>query len=122
MARPRKKDGLKRGYHVGVRLDESEYGRIRAESEKIGATVSAYMRDKALRGFVRVPKQAKIDSANIALLSKLAGLFKKSYTDTRGAYADQTGAILGEIRDLMRKMSRQADCDDREAYSESKDA
>jgi hypothetical protein len=122
MARPRKKNGLKRGYHVGIRLDESEYGKIRSESKKIGATVSAYIRDKTLRGFVRVPKQAKVDSADIALLSKLAGLFKKSYTDTGGAYASQTRVILDEIRTLMLKMSRQIDGDDREAHNESENA
>ncbi|MDR1510806.1 MAG: hypothetical protein LBS53_14365 [Synergistaceae bacterium] len=122
MARPRKKDGLKRLYHVGIRLDESEYGKIHAESDKIGATVSAYIRGKALRGFVRVPKQAKVDSADIALLSKLAGLFKKSYTDTGGAYAGQTRVIFDEIRALMLKMNRQVDGDDREAHSESENA
>ncbi|MDR1508628.1 MAG: hypothetical protein LBS53_03235 [Synergistaceae bacterium] len=111
MARPKKKDGLKRIYHVGIRLDESEYGKIHSESDKIGATVSAYVRDKALRGFVRVPKQAKIDSADIALLSKLAGLFKKSYTDTGGVYADQTRLILDDIRALMLKMSRRIEID-----------
>jgi hypothetical protein len=69
-----------------------------------------------------VPKQAKVDSANIALLSKLAGLFKKSYTDTGGVYADKTRLILDEISALMLKMGRQIDNDDREAHNESQNA
>jgi hypothetical protein len=75
------------------------------------------MRAKALRGFIRIPKYAKIDARNIALLSKLTGLFKKSYTDTGGVYANETAAILSEIRAILLKMNREFG-NDREAYNE----
>ncbi|MDL2264610.1 hypothetical protein LJC31_08160, partial [Synergistaceae bacterium OttesenSCG-928-I11] len=61
MARPKHPPESRRQHHIGVRFAASEYKKIRAESEKIGVTVSAYIRAKALHGFLRIPKYAKID-------------------------------------------------------------
>jgi hypothetical protein len=117
MARPNKSEEDKRQHRITVRFDSPEYAKVCSDAKTVGITVSKYMRDKVMRGYVRVPKYAKIDSRNIALLSKLAGLFKKSYTDTDGTYARETAAILSEIRALMLKMNREFD-DDRQAHTE----
>jgi hypothetical protein len=74
MARPRKQKALKRGHKLTIRLDDSEYGRICSESEKIGATLSAYNRAKLLKSAVRIPRYARIDTASVNQLSKLGEL------------------------------------------------
>jgi hypothetical protein len=65
MPRPKIQPDVKRQHHIGVRLDESEYGKIRAESEKIGVTFSAYIRSKATRGFIQIPRYAKLNNEHI---------------------------------------------------------
>jgi hypothetical protein len=117
MARPNKKYEDKKPHRITVRFGDQEYAKICSDAEAIGVTVSKFMREKIMRGFIRVPKYAKIDARNIALLSKLSGLFKKSYTDTGGVYADKTAAILDEIISLMLKMNREFD-NDRKTYNE----
>jgi hypothetical protein len=116
MPRPNKSEEDRKQHRITIRFGNPEYAKICSDAEAVGITVSKYMRDKAMRGYVRVPKYAKIDSRNIALLSKLAGLFKKSYTNTGGAYAQETAVILSEIRALMLKMNREFD-DDRETHN-----
>jgi hypothetical protein len=104
MARPNKKDEDKKPHRITIRFgDQEEYAKICSGAEAIGVTVSKFIREKIMRGFIRVPKYTKIDARNIALLSKLSGLFKKSYTDTCGVFADKTAAILDEIISLMLK-------------------
>jgi hypothetical protein len=118
MARPKQSPESKRQFHIGIRLDESEYGKIRAEAEKIGVTFSAFVRAKALRGFIRIPKQAMIDTAAINQLSKLGGLLKQFYTATGGFHREETAVILGDIRAIMRIILSQIE-DDRKVYTET---
>jgi hypothetical protein len=115
MARPKKDDADKKPNRITVRFDDSEYAKICSDAKAIGVTISKFIREKAMKGYIRIPKYARLDARNVALLSKLAGLFKKSYTDTCGVYADETAAILHEIQGLMLKMSEEFD-DDRKTH------
>ena len=118
MPRPKRPNESLRQYHVGIRLNESEYGKVRRESEEIGVTVSEYVRSKAVKGFIRVPKYARIDTDAINTLSKLGGLFKKTHTESGGIYSDRTAAILDEIYRVVIQIRKGFE-DDREAHSKS---
>jgi hypothetical protein len=98
MPRPKKQKTLRRGHKLTIRLDEAEYGRVRSESEKIGVTLSAYSRGKLLKGVVRIPRYARIDTQNVKQLSKLGGLFRNTHNESGGLYSEKTAAILGEIQ------------------------
>jgi hypothetical protein len=117
MARPRQSEELKRQYRITIRFEEAEYEKIINESKELGITPSTYIRSKAMRGFVHVPKYAQIDTDHINQLSKLGGLFKKSYSETLGVYQEKTGAILDEIYDILVEVKRRLE-DDRKAHSE----
>ncbi|GHS85505.1 hypothetical protein AGMMS49957_01660 [Synergistales bacterium] len=116
MARPKRSPELKRQYHIGIRLDESEYGKVKDESDKIGVTLSAYVRAKIMRGFIRVPKYAKIETRQVNELSKLGGLFKKTHTESNGLYSERTAAILDEICLILTEVRKGFE-DDRQAHS-----
>jgi hypothetical protein len=118
MARPKQSEELKRQYRITVRFEESEYEKIIGESRELGITPSTYIRSKAMRGFVHVPKYAHIDTEHINKLSSLGGLFKKSYSETLGVYQEKTAVILDEIYDILVEVKRRLE-DDREAHSES---
>jgi len=118
MARPKKSSWQKRERHIGVRFDESEYGKIIAEAQAIGVTLSEYVRAKAMKGYIRVPKYAMIDTALINQLSKLGGLLKQFFTTTDGLHRDEAAAILSDIRAVILKIGSQTG-DDREVRKEA---
>lgn len=107
MARPKQRDELRRRHKVTIRFDDAEYERANSDAEKLGATLSSYIRAKISRGFVRIPQYAKIDTASINQLSKLGGLMKKIHTESDGFYREQTAAILGEIRNILVAIHRE---------------
>jgi hypothetical protein len=111
MARPKKPSGQKRGRHVGVRFDETEYEKIISEAKSIGLNLSEYVRAKATKGYARVPKYADIDTALINRLSKLAGLLKQFFTATDGLHKEKTAAILDDIQALIRLIARRVEDD-----------
>jgi hypothetical protein len=115
MPRPKIQPDVKRQHHIGVRLDESEYGKIRTESEKIGVTLSAYIRSKATRGFIQIPRYARLDNEQVGQLSKLGGLLKKVHTESDGAYSKKTADALNEIYLILTEMRRRLE-NDRETY------
>jgi hypothetical protein len=116
MARPNKKEDDKKLHRITVRFNGPEYSKIRSDADAVGVTISKFMREKALRGYVRIPKHAKVDTAAINRISKMGGLLKKVHTDSGGAYSGRTGAILDEILIFMRKMNG-GRYDDREAHT-----
>jgi hypothetical protein len=120
MARPKMSPESKRQRHIGIRLDESEYGKIMAESEKAGVTVSAYIRSKAIRGFMQIPRYAKLDNEHIGQLSRLGGLLKKIHVESGGAYSQKTADTLEEIRMILTEVRRRLESD-RETYTEAKE-
>ena len=121
MARPRKENDLKRGHKLTIRLDDAEYEKICSESEKIGVTLSAYSREKLIKGFIRVPQYAKIDAQSVNQLSKLGGLFKITHIESGGLYSEKTAAILDKIYDIMAAIDRDL-ANDRQAHSESQNS
>jgi uncharacterized protein (DUF1778 family) len=116
MARPNKKEEDKKLHRITVRFDGQEYAKIRSEADAVGITVSKFMREKAMRGYVRVPKHAKADAAAVNQISKMGGLLKRVHVESEGAYSERTGAILDEILIFMRRMNREYD-DDRQAHT-----
>jgi len=116
MPRPKRSNESLRQYHIGIRFNESEYGKICRESEEIGVTISEYVRAKTIKGSIRVPKYAKIDTDAINLLSKLGGLFKKTHTESGGLYSECTAAILDEIYRAIIEVRKGLE-DDRETHS-----
>jgi hypothetical protein len=121
MPRPRKQKGLKRGYKLCIRLDDSEFEKLSSESKKIGATLSAYGRAKLLKGSVRIPRYARIDTSSVNQLSKLGGLFMKTHNESGGLYSEKTAAILDKIYDIMVEIDRGLE-NDRQAHSEPENA
>jgi hypothetical protein len=115
MPRPKIQPDAKRQHHIGVRLDDSEYGKIRAESARIGVTLSAYIRSKATRGFIQIPRYAKLNNEHVGQLSKLGGLLKKVHTESGGAYSQKTADALDEIVLILTEMRRRLE-NDRETY------
>jgi hypothetical protein len=116
MPRPKKKKELKRAYKLCIRLDEAEYEKLSSESNEIGATLSAYGRAKLLKGAVRIPRYARIDTRSVNQLSSLGGLFMKTHKENGGIYSEKTAAILDRIHDIMMEIDRGLE-DDREAHS-----
>jgi hypothetical protein len=104
MARPKHSPEARREHHIGVRFSTPEYKKITAESGKLGVTLSSYIRAKALRGYVSIPKYARIDNEHIGQLSKLGGLLKKMHNENGGIYKLETAAILDEIRAILLKI------------------
>ena len=104
MPRPKKTDESRRRFHVTIRLNEAEYAKACRESDEIGVTLSDYLRAKLMKGFIRIPKYAKIDTEAINALSKLGGLFKKTHTESGGLYSQQTAEILGEIYTIVQEL------------------
>jgi hypothetical protein len=116
MARPNKKEEDKKLHKITVRFDGQEYEKICTGAKEAGVTVSKFMREKAMRGYVRIPKRARADTAAVNHLSKMCGLMKTVHNESGGAYRERTGAILDEILIFIRKMNRECD-DDREAHT-----
>ena len=121
MTPSKKTDEAKRRNRITVRFDDSEYSKISSEAKSVGVTVSKYMRGKALRGYVRVPKRTAIDAETISLLSKTGGLLKKIHNDSGGAYNELTAAILRDIRNLIKKIGNSI-ADDRETHPKAEKA
>ena len=73
MTRPAKKDGDKKTLRITVRFDSPEYAKVCAEAKAAGVTVSKLIREKTMRGYVRVPKYAKVDTSAINQIPKIGG-------------------------------------------------
>ena len=117
MPRPKQKEELRRQYRITIRLEESEYAKIMNESKELGITPSTYLRSKAMRGYVNVPKYAQIDSGHINQLSRLGGLMKKTHNESGGLYQEKTAAILDEIYEILSVIRKRLE-DDRKARPE----
>ena len=101
MARPKQEEELKRRNKITIRLSNSELGKVTGDAEKLGVTLSSYIRAKTLRGYLRIPKYAKVDKRLIGLLSKLGGLFKKTHVESGGVYHPYVPAVLQKIEAVL---------------------
>ena len=109
MPRPKHAPEARRDHHIGVRFAAPEYEKIRADAEKIGVTVSAYIRAKALQGYLHIPKYAKLDVQALNQFSKMGGLVKKIHTESGGAYSEKTAALLDDMRIVVAIILRDAE-------------
>jgi hypothetical protein len=117
MARPKIKDSVRKKIKVTVRFDESEHEKLRGESEKIGVTVSEFVREKTLKGYVRVPRYARLDVKQVDELSRLGGLAKKIHNESGHAYAPITAETLEHINAILSLMEKEV-FDDRQTHTE----
>jgi hypothetical protein len=116
MARPKQKKGLKRSRKATIMYTDEEYAQIEANAREMEITVSSYIRAKSLRGYVRVPKYAKIDTKSINELSRLGALLKTFFNVTGGLHKEKTGAILDDMASIVLEI--RGYLDDRKAYTE----
>jgi hypothetical protein len=75
MARPKQKKELKWNRKATIMYTEDEYAGIETNARKMKITVSSYIRAKSPRGYVRVPKYAKVDAKSVNELSRLGALY-----------------------------------------------
>ena len=87
---------------VNVRLAQRDHAELRAAASAAGMTVSAYCRRRML-GHVVVPHT---DLAVIRELRRLGGLVKQVHTQSGGLYSRQTAAMLADLGDAVRRLSR----------------
>ena len=124
MARPKQKEELKRQNKITIRLSDSEHGKISNDAQELGVTMSSYIRAKALHGYIRIPKYAKIDNELIGMLSKLGGLFKKVHIESGGVYRPHIPATIAKIQTVLATIQNQLECAkvnkdyDRQTHSE----
>jgi hypothetical protein len=117
MARPKQKKELKRSRKATIMYTGDEYASIEANAKETEVTVSEYIRAKSLRGYVHVPKYAKIDAKSINELSRLGALLKTFFNVTGGVHSDKTGAILDGMAAIVLEI--RSYLDDRKVHTES---
>jgi hypothetical protein len=116
MARPKQKKELKRSRKATIMYTDDEYTQIEAKAREMEVTVSSYIRAKSLRGCVRVPKYAKIDTKTINELSRLGALLKTFFNVTGGLHKEKTRAILDNMAAIVLEI--RGYLDDRKAHTE----
>jgi hypothetical protein len=116
MARPKQKKELKRSRKATIMFTDDEYAEIEANSREMEVTVSSYIRAKSLRGYVRVPKYAKIDTKTINELSRLGALLKTFFNVTGGLHKEKTRAILDDMAAVVLEI--RGYLDDRKTHTE----
>jgi hypothetical protein len=117
MARPKQKKGLKRSRKATIMYTDDEYAGIAASAKEMEVTISSYIRAKSLRGYVRVPKYAKIDTKTVNELSRLGALLKTFFNVTGGLHKEKTRAILDDMAAIVLEIKGYLD--DRKAHTES---
>jgi len=118
MPRPKHAPEARRNHHIGVRFAAPEYEKIRTEAERVGVTTSAYIRAKALQGYLYIPKYVKIDIGALNQLSKMGGLLKKIHTESGGVYREKTAALLDDMRRVVAIILRDIERNDRQTHPE----
>jgi hypothetical protein len=116
MARPKQKKELKRSRKATIMYTDDESAEIAANATEMEASDSSYRRAKSLRGYVRVPKYAKIDTKTINELSRLGALLKTFFNVTGGLHSEKTGAILDDMAAIVLEI--RGYLDDRKAHTE----
>lgn len=116
MPRPKQKKELKRSRKVSLMYTEEEHAEILANAKEVEVTVSAFIRAKSLRGYIHIPKYAKIDSRTVNELSRLGALLKTYFNVTGGEHADKTAAILDDMAAIVLEIKRYLD--DRKTHTE----
>jgi hypothetical protein len=79
---------------LDVRVAPGEKAEVRAIAKAAGLAVSELVRLRVLGR----PVVGRTDATTIRELRRLGGLLKMVHLDSGGAYSEQTGAALGELR------------------------
>jgi hypothetical protein len=86
---------------LDVRVAPVEKERLRAFAAGAGLTVSELVRLRALER----PVVSRTDATTIRELRRLGGLLKMVHLDSGGAYSEQTGAALSELRAAINRVA-----------------
>jgi hypothetical protein len=86
---------------IDVRIAPAEKAELRAIAESAGLGVSDLVRLRALGR----PVVSRTDATTIRELRRLGGLLKMVHLDSAGAYSEQTGAALGELRAAIARVA-----------------
>lgn len=87
---------------IAVRLTSEEKQRLADDAEVAGLSMSALVRARYFGRKIT----ANTDSTMIASLNRLAGMLKNIHNESDGAYAPETSAMLGQIADAIRTISK----------------
>jgi hypothetical protein len=86
---------------LDVRVAPAEKAELRSIAESAGLGVSDLVRLRALGR----PVVSRTDATTIRELRRLGGLLKMVHLDSGGAYSEQTGAALGELRAAIARVA-----------------
>jgi hypothetical protein len=86
---------------LDVRVAPAEKAEIRAIAASAGLAVSDLVRLRALGR----PVVSRTDATTIRELRRLGGLLKMVHLDSGGAYSEQTGAALSELRAAIARVA-----------------
>lgn len=95
---------------INVRVSSAEKEGLRNDATTAGLSLSAYCR----RRFLGHAVVGRTDRATIRELRRLGGLLKHIHVESGGAYSEDTARMLGEVRDLIKKLA-----DDRQESRQS---
>jgi hypothetical protein len=87
---------------LDVRVAPGEKAEIRAIAKAAGLAASELVRLRVLGR----PVVGRTDATTIRELRRLGGLLKMVHLDSGGAYSEQTGAALGELRAAIDRVAR----------------
>jgi hypothetical protein len=86
---------------LDVRVSPKEKAELQAIARDAGLEVSQLVRDRALGRRV----VSRTDATTIRELRRLGGLLKMVHLDSQGAYSEQTGAALSELRAAIERVA-----------------
>jgi len=87
---------------VNVRLLPEEKERLQDDADMAGLSMSALVR---ARYFGR-PVIANADAVMVKELRRIGGLLKHVHTESKGAYSQDTAAVLAQVTRYIEKLSR----------------
>jgi hypothetical protein len=86
---------------LDVRVAPGEKARLRAFAREAGLAVSELVRLRALGR----PVVSRTDATMIRELRRIGGLLKMVHLDSKGAYSEQTGAALSDVRAAIARVA-----------------
>lgn len=89
---------------LNLRLPQSELAIIKENASMAGISMSEMVRARYFGKKV----VANTDLAMIRELRRTGGLLKSVHTESHGAYSKDTAALLGQLGDLIDKLSKKA--------------
>lgn len=87
---------------IAVRLTSQEKNQLAEDAIAAGMSMSALVRARYFGRKIT----ARTDLTMVASLNRLVGLLKNIHNESDGAYAPETSAMLGQIADAIRTISK----------------